>query len=134
MEVDIAARRLRMLDAFPDALAQHDIAVGRAEKPTRTGKWTITQVVLNPEWIFPADESWAKDEKSGPPGDVDNPLGEAQLVFDLPRSIHGTNAPTHQRTIVHRPSGHARFHSRDEPIGACTGGSAAASSGCGAGV
>ena len=26
--------------------------------------------------------------------DPDNPLGQAQLVYDLPRSIHGTNAPS----------------------------------------
>ena len=61
-------------------------------------------MVLNPAWIFLTDESWAKDEKSSPPGDVENPLGDAQLVYDLPRSIHGTHAPMHQRTnaLMHR--------------------------------
>ncbi len=93
VEVDIAARRVRVLDAFADTLAQHDIAVGSKEWPTRTGEWTISQVVLNPEWIPPTDESWAEEEKGSQPGDPDNPLGHAQLVYDLPRSIHGTNAP-----------------------------------------
>lgn len=93
VEVDIAARRVRVLDARGDTLAQHGIAVGSKEWPTRAGEWTISQVVLNPEWIPPAEESWAKDEKGSQPGDPDNPLGFAQLVYDLPRSIHGTNAP-----------------------------------------
>jgi lipoprotein-anchoring transpeptidase ErfK/SrfK len=94
VEVDIAARRVRVLDARSDTLAQHDIAVGSKEWPTRAGEWAITQVVLNPEWIPPTEETWAKDERSSDPGDPDNPLGVAQLVYDLPRSIHGTNAPS----------------------------------------
>ena len=94
VEVDIAARRVRVLDANSDTLAQHRIAVGSKAWPTQPGEWAITQVVLNPEWTPPKDESWAKDEKSTPPGAPDNPLGRAQLVYDLPRSIHGTNAPS----------------------------------------
>lgn len=93
VEVDITARRVRVLDARSDTLAQHGIAVGSADWPTRAGQWTISQVVLNPEWIPPTEESWAKDEKASEPGDPQNPLGVAQLVYDLPRSIHGTNAP-----------------------------------------
>jgi lipoprotein-anchoring transpeptidase ErfK/SrfK len=94
VEVDVEARRVRVLDAASDTLAQHDIAVGSAEWPTRTGEWTISQVVLNPEWIPPTDEAWAEDADGSAPGDPDNPLGQAQLVYDLPRSIHGTNAPS----------------------------------------
>ena len=93
VEVDIEARRVRVLDAVSDTLAQYDVAVGSAEWPTRKGEWTISQVVLNPEWIPPIDEAWAEDADSSAPGDPDNPLGHAQLVYDLPRSIHGTNAP-----------------------------------------
>ncbi len=93
VEVDIAARRVRVLDARSDTLAQHEIAVGSKAWPTRAGDWTISQVVLNPEWTPPTDEAWAKNESSSPPGAPDNPLGHAQLVYDLPRSIHGTNAP-----------------------------------------
>jgi lipoprotein-anchoring transpeptidase ErfK/SrfK len=94
VEVDIKARRVRVLDARNDTLAQHDIAVGSKEWPTRTGEWTIGQVVLNPAWIPPTEESWAAEADSSAPGDPDNPLGHAQLVYDLPRSIHGTNAPS----------------------------------------
>lgn len=93
VEVDIAARRVRVLNAMSDTLAQHDVAVGSEEWPTRPGEWTITQVVLNPSWIPPTEEEWAEDADSSSPGDPDNPLGQAQLVYDLPRSIHGTNAP-----------------------------------------
>ena len=94
VEVDITARRVRVLDANSDTLAQHRIAVGSKDWPTRPGEWAITQVVLNPEWTPPKDESWAKNEKVSPPGSPQNPLGRAQLVYDLPRSIHGTNAPS----------------------------------------
>jgi lipoprotein-anchoring transpeptidase ErfK/SrfK len=95
VEVDIRARRVRVLDdASGDTIAQHAIAVGSAEWPTRTGQWTIGQVVLNPEWIPPTEESWAKDADTSASGDPANPLGVAQLVYDLPRSIHGTNDPS----------------------------------------
>jgi hypothetical protein len=69
------------------------VAVGMPEWPTRTGEWTIGQVVFNPRWTPPQDEEWAKDEEVKEPGDPENPLGRAQLVYDAPRSIHGTNEP-----------------------------------------
>jgi hypothetical protein len=46
--------------------------------------------VFNPEWI-PPDEAWAKAETPKKPGAPDNPLGRAQLIYDPPRTIHGTN-------------------------------------------
>jgi lipoprotein-anchoring transpeptidase ErfK/SrfK len=92
VEVDLAARQLRVLEGANDTVVSHPVAVGSEEWPTRTGSWTIGQVVLNPEWI-PPDESWAEEREGRQPGDPSNPLGKAQLVYDLPRSIHGTNAP-----------------------------------------
>jgi lipoprotein-anchoring transpeptidase ErfK/SrfK len=91
LEVDLAARKVYVVrngeagDTLP-------VAVGSQEWPTRTGEFRISQVVWNPEWI-PPQEEWAKDEKPEQPGDPDNPLGQAQLVYDPPRSIHGTNEP-----------------------------------------
>lgn len=112
VEVDIAARRVRVLVGPSDTLAQHDIAVGSPEWPTRPGEWTIGQVVLNPEWIPPTDESWAKDEKVSAPGDPDNPLGHAQIVYDLPRSIHGTIAPA----SIGKAVSHGSIRARNEAV------------------
>jgi lipoprotein-anchoring transpeptidase ErfK/SrfK len=112
VEVDLAARKVRVLDAFSDTLAQHDVAIGSAEWPTRTGEWTISQVVLNPEWIPPTDEEWAEDADSSAPGDPDNPLGHAQLVYDLPRSIHGTNAPA----SIGKAVSHGSIRARNDAV------------------
>jgi lipoprotein-anchoring transpeptidase ErfK/SrfK len=93
VEVDVAARQLRVLGTNGDTVALHPVAVGSPEWPTRTGTWTIDQVVLNPEWI-PPDESWAEEREARKPGDPKNPLGRAQLVYDMPRTVHGTNDPS----------------------------------------
>ncbi len=93
VEVDIAARLVRVIHLDGDTLMTHPVAVGSDEWPTRPGTWTIDQVVFNPEWI-PPDESWAADREGKQPGDPQNPLGHAQIPYDLPRSIHGTNDPS----------------------------------------
>jgi lipoprotein-anchoring transpeptidase ErfK/SrfK len=92
LEVDLSARQLYV---YRDGqrVASHPVAVGSSEWPTETGEWTISQVVFNPEWI-PPDESWAEERERKAPGASDNPLGRAQLVYDAPRSIHGTNDPS----------------------------------------
>jgi lipoprotein-anchoring transpeptidase ErfK/SrfK len=92
IEVDINARELHVY-RNEQRSATHRVAVGSSEWPTRTGEWTITQVVFNPEWI-PPDESWAEERERKDPGDPENPLGRAQLIYDAPRSIHGTNNPS----------------------------------------
>jgi hypothetical protein len=91
LEVDVAARELRVYRGG-QVVATHPVAVGSSEWPTPTGEWTIGQVILNPRWI-PPEESWAEDEEEKAPGDPENPLGAAQLVYAAPNSIHGTNAP-----------------------------------------
>jgi murein L,D-transpeptidase YcbB/YkuD len=93
IEVNLESRKLTFTRAG-SIVATHDVAVGSTEWPTQEGEWTVTQVVFNPEWIPPENESWAKDEKRKEPGAADNPLGRVQLVYDPPRSIHGTNEPT----------------------------------------
>jgi len=92
IEVDVKARRLHVLKAG-QRTASHPVAVGSTEWPTRTGDWTITQVVWNPDWN-PPDESWAEEREPRESGDPKNPMGRAQLVYDPPRSIHGTNQPS----------------------------------------
>jgi lipoprotein-anchoring transpeptidase ErfK/SrfK len=91
VEVDLKARKLYLLENG-NRTATYSVAVGSSEWPTQTGEWTIKQVVFNPEWI-PPDESWAEEREPRKSGDPKNPLGRAQLVYDLPRTIHGTNAP-----------------------------------------
>jgi lipoprotein-anchoring transpeptidase ErfK/SrfK len=92
LEVNVAERELYVY-RNDQRIATHPVAVGMEEWPTRTGEWTIGQVVWNPRWTPPEDEEWAKDEEVKEPGASDNPLGRAQLVYDAPRSIHGTNEP-----------------------------------------
>ena len=91
LEVDLNARQLYVYKGG-QRVASHPVAVGSKQWPTQTGEWTVKQVVFNPEWI-PPDESWAEEREPRKPGDPKNPLGRAQLVYDAPRSIHGTNAP-----------------------------------------
>lgn len=92
LEVNLADRKVRAY-RNDEEVAEYPVAVGTKEWPTQTGEWTIGQVIWNPEWIPPKEESWAKDEETKAPGAEDNPLGRVQLVYDPPRSIHGTNEP-----------------------------------------
>ena len=92
IEVDVAARRLYVYDG-DERVGSYRVGVGSKEWPTKTGEWSITQVVWNPEWNPPKDESWAEQKEPKEPGAPDNPLGRAQLVYDPPRTIHGTNEP-----------------------------------------
>lgn len=91
IEVNLAERELYVY-RDGERVDTHGVAVGSKEWPTPTGEWHINQVVWNPEWI-PPDEEWAKDEEPKAPGDPDNPLGRVQLVYNLPNTVHGTNAP-----------------------------------------
>lgn len=88
VEVDISARKLYLFNGT-DTADTYSVAVGSQRWPTQTGEWRITQVVWNPEWI-PPDESWAEQREPRKPGDPKNPLGRVQLVYDPPRTIHGT--------------------------------------------
>jgi lipoprotein-anchoring transpeptidase ErfK/SrfK len=86
--------------------------VGTAKWPTQTGEWVISQVVWNPEWVPPRDESWTEDREPKAPGAPDNPLGRAQLIYDPPRTIHGTNQPQ----SVGKASSHGSIRVRNEAI------------------
>lgn len=92
IEVDLNARRLTVFDG-DQRVGSYRVAVGTEQWPTQTGEWSITQVVWNPEWIPPKDEQWAEAKDRKAPGAPDNPLGRAQLVYDPPRTVHGTNEP-----------------------------------------
>lgn len=92
IEVNLATRELYVIKGG-QRVATHKVAIGSTEWPTQTGEWKIVQAVWNPEWV-PPDESWADEREPRKPGDPRNPLGVAQLVYDPPRSIHGTSDPT----------------------------------------
>ena len=91
IEVSINRRELFVFSGR-DTVAVYPVAVGKPEWPTRTGNWGIYEVVWNP-WWHPPDEEWAWYRAIMAPGDPDNPLGRAQLIYDAPRSIHGTIEP-----------------------------------------
>jgi hypothetical protein len=92
LEVNIAQRQLHVYRGGR-VVESHPVAVGSKEWPTPTGEWRISQVIFNPRWVPPKDESWAKDEEEKEPGAPDNPLGVVQLVYNPPNTIHGTNEP-----------------------------------------
>ncbi|HTK48990.1 MAG TPA: L,D-transpeptidase family protein [Gemmatimonadaceae bacterium] len=92
LDVDLAARRVTLLEDDRQ-LASYPIAVGTSKWPSTPGEWSVTQVIWNPEWIPPKDEAWAESAERKAPGAPDNPLGRVQLVYDPPRTIHGTNEP-----------------------------------------
>ena len=69
----------------------HDVAIGTSEHETPTGSWEFHRVDINPEWIPPESE-WAEDREKKAPGAPDNPMGRARLVFNMPYTIHGTDA------------------------------------------
>ncbi len=110
IEVDLTKRQLTVYRG--DQVAEtHPVAVGSKEWPTQTGEWTIRQVVYNPEWI-PPDETWAEERQPRKPGDPKNPLGMAQLIYDPPRTIHGTDQPS----SIGKAVSHGSIRMRNEDI------------------
>lgn len=88
--VDISDREVRLLNG-DQVMERHPVAVGTEEWPTPTGSWEFHRVDLNPEWVPPKDEEWAEDRESKAPGDPENPMGRARLVYKMPNTIHGTD-------------------------------------------
>lgn len=111
LEVDLKARRLHVYQG-QTRTATHPVGVGTAEWPTQTGEWVVSQVVWNPEWIPPRDESWTEDRERKAPGEPGNPLGRAQLIYDPPRTVHGTNQPE----SVGKAVSHGSLRLRNEVI------------------
>ena len=87
--VDQSDRKLRVYRGG-EVVRTHDVAVGTDENPTPTGGFSFNRVDLNPRWV-PPDSEWAQDREPQPPGDPDNPMGRARLVYQMPYTIHGTD-------------------------------------------
>jgi lipoprotein-anchoring transpeptidase ErfK/SrfK len=92
LEVDLESKQLTALDG-DQSIGMYRVAIGSPQWPTQAGQWEVKQVVWNPEWVPPKDEAWAEDRNPKQPGAPDNPLGRVQLVYDPPRTVHGTNDP-----------------------------------------
>ena len=57
IEVNLAQRQLHVYDN-DQLVATHGVAVGSKEWPTPAGEWTVSQVIFNPRWVPPTEESW----------------------------------------------------------------------------
>jgi hypothetical protein len=90
IEIHLTDRELRVMRG-DSVVETHPVAIGDPDHPTPTGRFEIDRVIWNPEWIPPPDSEWAEDRERKEPGDPDNPLGRAQLIYDRPHSIHGTD-------------------------------------------
>ena len=88
--VDISDRELRLMQGAR-LMGTHPVAVGTEKWPTPTGEWQLHRVDINPEWIPPKEEEWAEEEEAKAPGDPENPMGKARLVYRMPNTIHGTD-------------------------------------------
>lgn len=110
LEVDLSTRKVTFYRGA-DSTETYPVAIGSEKWPTQTGSWTVKQVVWNPEWT-PPDESWAEEKTPRKPGDPKNPLGRAQLVYDPPRTIHGTNQPS----SIGKNISHGSIRMRNEDI------------------
>jgi lipoprotein-anchoring transpeptidase ErfK/SrfK len=89
VEVSLQARQVSFF-SDDERVATFRVGVGSDEWPTRTGEWHIHQIDVNPDWT-PPDEGWASDRSYKEPGHPDNPMGRIRIVYDPPRSIHGTD-------------------------------------------
>ena len=87
--IDLSDRQLQILQG-ERVLRTERVAVGSDEYPTPVGRWHFQRVDINPDWT-PPDSEWAKDEEAKQPGEPDNPMGRARLVFTEDYSIHGTD-------------------------------------------
>src|SRR5512142_2198913 len=71
---------------------KYEVAVGKPDKPTPLGRFTIRHIVWNPAW-HPPDAKWAKGKEPANPGDPDNPMKVVKIFFQEPDYyIHGTDA------------------------------------------
>ena len=100
IEVNVAARKLKVLDHDNKLVKVYDVAVGSGRYPTPLGMREMDQIIWNPWWLPPPSD-WAKNDKPTPPG-AHNPLGPVKMHLGSAILIHGTNKP--------QSVGHAASH------------------------
>jgi len=107
--VSIQARQVSFWENG-ERVATYPVGVGKPDWPTQTGEWQIYQIDFNPDWTPPTDEEWAEDRDYKEPGHPDNPMGRIRMVYDPPRSIHGTDA----EQSIGRAESHGSIRIRNE--------------------
>jgi murein L,D-transpeptidase YcbB/YkuD len=108
VEVSISARQVSLY-LGGERVATYRIGVGQPDWPTRTGEWSIYQIDFNPDWT-PPEEGWASDSEYKEPGHPDNPMGRVRIIYDPPRSIHGTD----DEDSIGRAESHGSIRIRNE--------------------
>jgi len=82
------------------AVITYAVGLGRGDWRTPTGRFTVTEKTVDPDWIIPdsiraehiRDRGDARKSIAG--GDPGNPLGRYRMRLSLPLyGIHGTNVP-----------------------------------------
>jgi lipoprotein-anchoring transpeptidase ErfK/SrfK len=108
VEVSLSARQVSLYRGS-ERVATFRIGVGEPDWPTQTGEWSIYQIDFNPDWT-PPDEGWASDSEYKEPGHPDNPMGRVRIIYDPPRSIHGTD----DEESIGRAESHGSIRIRNE--------------------
>jgi len=80
-------------------LRRYPIAIGSPRFRTPTGKYTLSEVIINPWWYPPKDSPWAEGKEVTPPG-PSNPLGVAKMLLADGILIHGTGDPDGMRKAL----------------------------------
>lgn len=90
LAVNVEDRQLHVYQN-DELLETYAISVGKDEKPTPTGRFTIRKIVWNPSWV-PPNEKWARGKTARPPGHPENPMKRVKMFFKEPDYyIHGTD-------------------------------------------
>ena len=89
LEVSLDDREIRVYEEN-QLLEKYPISIGKNEKPTPRGSYSIRKIVWNPSWV-PPNEKWARGKTAKPPGHPQNPMKRVKMFFKEPDYyIHGT--------------------------------------------
>ena len=74
------------------SVKQYRVSVGTRDYPTPRGRFHVSHIVWNPEWVPPPDAKWAKGKEPAGPGEEKNPMKIVKIFFREPDYyIHGTD-------------------------------------------
>ena len=110
VEVDLKARQLHVFRG-DTKLATHPVAVGSARVADADRRVAHPAGRVEPG-VDPARRVVGRGREPKEPGASDNPLGRAQLIYDPPRTVHGTNDPA----SIGKAVSHGSIRMRNETI------------------